>query len=70
MAEQKNEGEGNQTAARAYNDDQHRFAKGGKVQPAAKDTAEAVVSKEGPELRKAERLGKSHAKGEDPDVRR
>jgi hypothetical protein len=70
MAEQKNEGEGNQTAARAYNDEQHKFAQSGKVQPAAKDAAKAIDSKEGPDLREAERLGKSHAKGEDPALKR
>jgi hypothetical protein len=70
MTEQKNEGEGNHTAARAYNDEQHRFAQSGKVQPAAEDARKAVESAEGKELRNAERLGKAHAKGEDPALKR
>jgi hypothetical protein len=70
MAEQRNEGEGNRTAAREYNDAQHRFAKSGKVEPAAKDAARAVDSPEGRKLEEAERIGKAHAKAEDPAVKR
>ncbi len=70
MAEQKNEGEGNQTAARAYNEEQHRFAQSGKVKPAAEDAARALDSDEAPALKEAERLGKAHAKAEDPEVKR
>jgi hypothetical protein len=69
MANQKNEGEGNQTAAREYNDAQKRFAESGKVAPAAKDAARAVDGPEGPKLRQAEELGKRHAHGEDPNVK-
>ena len=67
---QKNEGEGNRTAAREYNQAQHEFAKSGKVQPAAEDAARAVAGKEGEKLREAERLGKAHAKAEDPALKR
>jgi hypothetical protein len=42
MATQNNQGEGNQTAARQYNDAQKRFAESGKVEPAAKDAAKAL----------------------------
>jgi hypothetical protein len=69
-ADQKNEGEGNRTAAREFNAEQKRFAESGKVEPAARDAARAVQGKEGEALREAERLGKSHARGEDPAVRR
>jgi hypothetical protein len=69
MTTQKNEGEGNHTAARHYNDAQKRFAESGKVDPAAKDAARAVDGPEGSELRKAEELGRRHAHGEDPQVK-
>ncbi|MBN8927518.1 MAG: hypothetical protein BGO51_16700 [Rhodospirillales bacterium 69-11] len=70
MAEQKNEGEGNHTAAKAYDDAQKKFAQSGKVKPAAEDAARAVDGPEGPSLREAERLGKAHAKAEDPALKR
>lgn len=70
MAEQKNEGEGNWTAARAYDRDQKRFAEQGKVDEAARDAARAVTGPEGEKLRQAEKTGKSHAKGEDPALKR
>ncbi|MEA2738101.1 MAG: hypothetical protein QOH05_1408 [Acetobacteraceae bacterium] len=70
MAAQQNEGEGNHTATRQYNDAQKRFAESGKVDPAAKDAAQAVDGPEGDELRKAEELGKRHAHGEDPRLKK
>jgi hypothetical protein len=69
MSNQKNEGEGNHTAAKQYNDAQKRFAESGKVEPAAKDAARAVDGPEGRDLRDAELLGKRHAHGEDPQVK-
>ncbi len=68
MTEQRNEGEGNHTAARAYNKAQTGFAHGGKVEAAAKDAARAVDGPEGEALRKAEQEGKRHSHGEDPAV--
>jgi hypothetical protein len=65
---QKNEGEGNHTAAREFNKAQTSFAKSGKVKHAAEDAAEAVDGPEGPKLREAEELGRRHAHGEDPQV--
>ena len=70
MAEQKNEGEGNRTAARQYDREQQQFAQSGKVDEAARDAARAVQGPEGEKLREAERIGKSHAKGEDPALKR
>ena len=70
MAEQKNEGEGNRTAARAYDRDQHRFAESGKVDKAAQDAKRAVEGAEGDKLRRAEESGKGHIKEEDPAVKR
>ena len=68
MADQRNEGEGNHTAAKQYNDAQKRFAESGKAEPGGKDAAKAVDGPEGAELRKAEEVSKSHAKGEDPQL--
>lgn len=70
MAEQKNEGEGNWTAAREYDRDQKQFAEQGKVDKAARDAARAVDGPEGEALRQAEQAGKSHAKGEDPALKK
>jgi hypothetical protein len=70
MADQKNEGEGNKTAAKEYNDAQHRFAESGKVKPAAEDAVRAVEGTEKADLENAERIGKSHAKAEDPALKR
>jgi hypothetical protein len=70
MSTQKNEGEGNHTAAKQYNDAQKSFAESGKVEPAAQDAARAVDGPEGAELRKAEEAGKRHAHGEDPQLKK
>ena len=63
---QKNEGEGNKTAARHYNEDQHKFAKSGKVEKAAKEAEQALDGVRGDELREAEEKGRSKSKGENP----
>ncbi len=54
---QQNEGEGNKTAARHYNDAATRHAKSGKVEDEAKRAEKAVDGAEGKELRQAEREG-------------
>lgn len=59
---QKNEGEGNKTAARQYNRDQREFVKSGRVDQAAEDAAEAISGSEKDELKQAEDLGRSKAK--------
>ncbi len=66
---QKNEGEGNRTAARAYNKGVQDFEKTGQVEEKAREAAEAVDGPEGEELRKAEDVGKSHSHGEDPQLK-
>ena len=58
-----NQGEGNRDAARRYNEDQQKFVESGKVEKAAEnakgqDPAEAAA---------AEKAGKDHAKGFDPE---
>ena len=66
--EQKNEGEGNRTAARAYNKDQQEFVKEGRVEEAAKAAREALEGDHA-DLDKAEQEGKSHIAGHDPEAR-
>jgi phage repressor protein C with HTH and peptisase S24 domain len=67
---QKNEGEGNRTAARQYNEAQRRFVKSGKVEEKAKDAERAVEGKEGDRLHEAELVGKRHTHEEDPEIKR
>lgn len=62
---QRNEGEGNKTAAREYNRDTTAFAKSGQVEGKAHEAEQAIEGKQADELRKAEREGKSHSHGED-----
>jgi len=59
---QKNEGEGNKTAARQYNKDQREFVKSGRVDQAAEEAAEAVSGDEKDELKQAEETGRAKAK--------
>lgn len=58
----RNEGEGNRTAARAYNEAQQKFVKSGKVEKAAKDAEKAIDGPEAKELEKAEKEGLKHAR--------
>jgi len=62
---QRNEGEGNKTAAREYNRDTTAFAKSGQVEGKAREAKKAIEGAEGDKLRKAEREGQSHSHGED-----
>jgi hypothetical protein len=62
---QRNEGEGNKTAAREYNKDTTAFAKSGQVEGKAREARQAVDGKDGDKLRDAEREGQSHSHGED-----
>lgn len=54
MARQRNEGEGNRTAAREFNQAQQRFVKDGGWMEAAEEAARAVSGPDGEELRAAE----------------
>ena len=64
-----NEGEGNKTAARQYNEAQRRFAESGKVEEKARE-AEKALDSDQRELRRAEAVGKRHKANEDPAVTR
>ena len=57
----KNEGEGSRTAAKQYNDATEKFAKSGKVEPAAIAAKKSVEGDEAGELAKAEEEGRRHA---------
>jgi len=66
---QPNEGEGNKTAAREYNEAQQRFVKSGKVEEKARE-AEKALDSDREELERAEAVGKRHSHGEDPALKR
>jgi hypothetical protein len=59
---QRNEGEGNKTAARRYNKAQREFVKSGRVDQAASEAAEAVSGSEKDDLKRAEEAGRGKAK--------
>lgn len=65
----RNEGEGNRTAAREYNEAQRRFVESGKVEEKARE-AEKSLDADKEALERAEAIGKRHARGEDPAVKR
>ena len=64
-----NEGEGNKTAARDYNQATRRFVESGKVDEKARE-AEKSLDTEKAELERAEAVGKRHSHGEDPALKR
>jgi hypothetical protein len=71
FAGRRNEGEGNRTAAREYNDAQQRFVRSGKVDEKAHEAERDMLDRDiRRELEQAETVGKRHAAAEDPQVRR
>lgn len=64
-ADSEVQGEGDYDAARRYDKSAREFAESGKVDEAARD-ARPTSPEQAEELSRAERAGKSHAKGEDP----
>ncbi len=58
----RNEGEGNRTAAKAYNDATHTFVESGKPAAAAKEAERAVSTPEAEELTAAEAKGRARAR--------
>ena len=68
MARNKVEGEGSYTGSKDYNQRTRKFIDSGKVEDAARDSQPKSES-EKHEMQKAERVGKEHAKGEDPALR-
>jgi hypothetical protein len=72
MSDEKNEGEGSRSAAKEYNEKTRTYLEeaGVDVQNKAREAREALEGPEGEELREAEEKGRSHAKEEDPQVKR
>jgi hypothetical protein len=69
MATDKEHGEGNYEASRDYNERTKRFIESGKVEEAAQDAA-PHNAEEAAEMQDAEAVGRSHAKEEDPALRK
>ncbi|MGH7005975.1 MAG: hypothetical protein ACREIP_18685 [Alphaproteobacteria bacterium] len=65
---QRNEGEGNRTAAKKYNKGATEHAESGRSKAAAEDAERAMDTPEGTAMREAEIKGKSAARGEDPKL--
>ncbi|OUM04227.1 hypothetical protein [Variovorax sp. JS1663] len=63
------QGEGNYDATRRYDKATADFVQSGKVDQAARD-ARPMSEAEAEDMRQAEQEGKSHAKGEDPALRK
>jgi hypothetical protein len=61
---QPNEGEGNKTAARRYNEEASKSAAAGTGKKKGPEAAQALDRTEGQQLREAEAEGKRHAGGE------
>ena len=59
---QKNEGEGNRTAAREYNKDSRSFVESGKVEKSAEKARKAVEGQEASSLKRAEKEGLKKAR--------
>jgi hypothetical protein len=70
MGTQANEGEGNRTAAKAYNKGVQDFEKTGQVEKKAREAADALDGPEAAELKRAEEIGKKHSHGEDPALKK
>jgi hypothetical protein len=67
----RNEGEGNRSAAREYNEAQQRFVRSGQVEDKARAAERDLHDRDiRRELEHAETIGKRHAAKEDPEVKR
>lgn len=67
---QRNEGEGNRTAARHYSEAQRRFVESGKPDEKSRAAEHALDTPEKKVMERAEAVGKSHKRGEDPEITR
>jgi hypothetical protein len=64
----KVEGEGSYKGSKDYNERTKKFVDSGKVEEAAR-AAKPQSEEEAHQMHKAERIGKQHAKGEDPALK-
>lgn len=62
---QKIQGEGDYQADQRYTESAQKFVKSGKVAEAARNASPGTPAEQA-ELKRAERVGASHSKGEDP----
>ena len=62
------QGEGDYASDRRYTDAAQSFVKSGQVEQAARD-AKPASPEDAKDMRRAEQLGESHSKGEDPASR-
>jgi hypothetical protein len=69
MGTNKVQGEGDYEAGRRYDEAQKRFVESGKVEQAAEDAA-PESAEQAKDLERAEEVGKSRAKGDDPAITR
>ena len=69
LSSSRNEGEGNKTAGRQYNEAQRRFVEFGQGEDKAREAEKALGGPEKAKLQKAETIGKGHSAGEDPKLR-
>ena len=58
----RNEGEGNRSAAKVYNDATHAYVKSGKADKAAKNAERALSTPEATDLTSAEAKGRARAR--------
>ena len=71
IAKQRNEGEGNRTSAREYNEAQQRFVRSGQVDQKAHEAERDMRDRKiREELEHAAKVGRRHSAGEDPAVTR
>lgn len=70
MTEPKNQGEGNQEAARRYDEETAAFVKSGRVPAAAAEARRSLDTAEGAENEAAREEAASHAKEHDPEEKR
>ena len=64
----KVEGEGSYSGTKDYNRRTEKFVESGKVEDAAR-SAKPQSEEEAHQMQKAERIGKEHARGEDPALK-
>lgn len=65
----KNQGEGDRTAARRYNEKTEEFAESGRVAEKAEEARDAIEGEESEDLKRAEQIGRAAAKEEDSKVK-
>ena len=68
--EKRNEGEGNRTAARQYNEARRQFVRSGQVDEQGRAAEKPLDSAQRTEIEHAELVGQRHIAEEDPAVKK